>query len=354
MKLPVRRAHQLEARADRHRWLVEQLWADQAVGIVGGHPKSCKSFCALDLAVSVASGAPCLGRFPPAQTGRVLLFAGEDPLELVRERLDGVARAAGRKLDALDVFVITVPKLRLDVEDDRSRLSNTVEAMKPKLLVLDPFVRLHSGDENVVAEVAPLLDFLRGLQRRFGCSVLLVHHARKNAGSLRGGQALRGSSELFAWTDSSLSLRRKGDALLLGAEHRSAPGLDELPVELRSDDDGLALRVVERKADAEAQAAPHAAAAELTELILGTLRQSAEPMTPRKLRDACRVRMARVYDALAALTTTGAVMREGSGYRSNPSTNASASARQLPLPTPSIDTRVAVAGSAGIQARTQS
>jgi hypothetical protein len=334
VKLPVRRAHKLEPRADRHRWLVEQLWADQAVGIVGGHPKSCKSFCALDLAVSVATGAPCLGRFAPAQTGRVLLFAGEDPLELVRERLDGVARAAGRKLDGLDVFVITAPRLRLDVEDDRTRLSNTVEAIKPKLLVLDPFVRLHSGDENVVAEVAPLLDFLRGLQRRFHCSVLLVHHARKNAGSLRGGQALRGSSELFAWTDSNVSLRRKGDALLLGAEHRSGPGLDELPVELRSDGDGLALRVVERGPEAAAPAATPAESNRLTELIVATLRQSTQPMTPRQLRDVCRVRMARVYDALTALTTAGAVVREGSGYRSTPAAPTAAPDRQLPLPTP--------------------
>jgi hypothetical protein len=342
MKLPVRRAHQLDPRADRHRWLVEQLWADQAVGVVGGQPKSCKSFCALDLAVSVASGAPCLGRFAPAQTGRVLLFAGEDPLELVRERLDGVARASGRKLDGLDVFVITAPRLRLDIEDDRTRLSNTVEAMKPKLLVLDPFVRLHSGDENIVAEVAPLLDFLRGLQRRFGCSVLLVHHARKNAGNLRGGQALRGSSELFAWTDSSLSLRTKGDSLLLGAEHRSAPGLDEVPVELRAGEDGLALRVVERKPNAESQAAPLNESMALTNLILIALEQSAKPMTPRQLRDACRVRMARVYDALSALSGAGAVVREGSGYRSS----SPASARQLPLPTPPIATPVAVAGSA--------
>ena len=167
MKLPVRRAHQLEPRAERQRWLIEQLWADQAVGIVGGAPKSCKSFCALDLAVSVASGAPCLGRFQPAQQGRVLLFAGEDPPELVRERLAGIARSTDRQLEQLDVFIITAPKLRLDVDDDRVRLSNTVETMKPKLLVLDPFVRLHSGDENVVAEVAPLLDFLRSLQRRF-------------------------------------------------------------------------------------------------------------------------------------------------------------------------------------------
>lgn len=325
MKLPVRRAHQLEVQAERQRWLVEGLWAEQAVGIVGGAPKCCKSFCALDLAVSVASGAPCLGHFPVSRTGRVLLFAGEDPLELVRERLTGIARAGGRELDALDVFVITAPRLRLDVDDDRAKLSNTVEALKPKLLVLDPFVRLHSGDENVVAEVAPVLDFLRGLQRRFGCSVLLVHHARKNAGALRGGQALRGSSELFAWTDSSLSLRKKGDELLLAAEHRSAPGLDELPVALSADRDALALRVVERQTAADA---PIAVAPPLTELILRALNDSPEPMTPRQLRDVCRVRMARIYDALGELAASAAVMREGARYR------AAASSPPLPLPTP--------------------
>ena len=36
----------------------------EAVGILGGEPKCCKSFLALDLAVSVASGAPCLRQLP--------------------------------------------------------------------------------------------------------------------------------------------------------------------------------------------------------------------------------------------------------------------------------------------------
>jgi hypothetical protein len=223
----------------------------------------------------------------------------------------------------------------------RVKLSNTVEAMKPKLLVLDPFVRLHSGDENVVAEVAPVLDFLRGLQRRFGCSVLLVHHARKNAGALRGGQALRGSSELFAWTDASLSLRRKGDELLLGAEHRSAPGLDELPVALAADGDALALRVVERKTAADAPGETTTAAPPLTDLIVGALRESSKPMTPRRLRDACRVRMARVYDALGELAGTGRVLRDGARYRP------AAPDSQLPLPIRHRQMREAVAGSAG-------
>jgi len=39
----------------RRRWLIEELWSDQAVGIVGGEPKCCKSFLALDMAVAIAS-----------------------------------------------------------------------------------------------------------------------------------------------------------------------------------------------------------------------------------------------------------------------------------------------------------
>ena len=58
----VRRASDLVAQPKEDRWLIEGLWADQAVGIVGGEPKCCKSFLALDLAVSVASGAPTWSR----------------------------------------------------------------------------------------------------------------------------------------------------------------------------------------------------------------------------------------------------------------------------------------------------
>ena len=327
MRLPVRRAHQLETRGDDHRWLIESLWSDQAVGIVGGAPKSCKSFCALDMAVSVASGALCLGRFRALQTGRVLLFAAEDPLGLVRERLDGIARACGHELDQLEIFVITVPKLRLDVEDDRVKLLETVERIKPKLLVLDPFVRLHSGDENNVAEVVPVLDYLRNLQRRLGCCVLLVHHARKHTGGLHGGQALRGSSELFAWTDSSVLLRRKDDELRLAAEHRAAPGLDDLRVELRSDGDGLALRAVLAPTDTSSPKLTPI----LADRVLTVLRQSDQPLSPRDLRQACHVRTATLYQALSELIASGTIVRDAAGYRSAPAAPSCAVTATAPL-----------------------
>ena len=61
--LPVTPAHRLAERAAEQRWLVSSLWSEEAVGIIGGEPKCCKFFLALDLAVSVAAGTPCLRRF---------------------------------------------------------------------------------------------------------------------------------------------------------------------------------------------------------------------------------------------------------------------------------------------------
>src|ERR1700724_3185163 len=71
-QLPVQRASELsiDSAALTH-WLVQGLWSDQAVGILGGEPKCCKSFLALDLAVSVASGTHCLRQFPVHRTGPV-------------------------------------------------------------------------------------------------------------------------------------------------------------------------------------------------------------------------------------------------------------------------------------------
>lgn len=80
------------------------------VGIVVGEPKCCKSFLALDMAVSVAGGVPCLRRFTPMQTGRVLRHSAEDALQVVWQRLAGIAAAAGRAL--ADLFQ-TLPGYKL-------------------------------------------------------------------------------------------------------------------------------------------------------------------------------------------------------------------------------------------------
>ncbi len=309
--LPVRLAHQLEVQPEEQRWLIEGLWSAEAVGIVGGEPKCCKSFLALDMAVAVASGTPCLRRFPTACRGRVLLFAAEDSLAIVRQRLVGIAAATNTTLDALDIHVIIAPVVRLDIDLDRTRLENTVRALRPALLVLDPFVRLHRIDENASSDVAPLLDFLRGLQRRYKVAVVLVHHARKGASHIRAGQALRGSSELHAWGDSNLYLRRNvDDELSLAIEHRAAASTDGLSIALHADGDALALRVVDAAAPAVGAPAP-VSPLERVERILA---DATTPMTHRDIRDLAKIRAATVSDALTALVTDGRIVRTDGRY----------------------------------------
>jgi hypothetical protein len=307
--LPVEPAWALAERSQEHRWLVTGLWSEQAVGIVGGEPKCCKSFLALDLALAVASGTPCLRRFAVPRAGRVLLYAAEDALHIVRRRLDGIAVAAGVALADLDIQVITVPVLRLDLAGDRRDLAETVARLQPRLLVLDPFVRLHRIDENASGEVAPLLAFLRELQRRHGVAVTVVHHARKGGGAVRAGQALRGSSEFHAWGDSNLYLRREGEELTLTVEHRAAPSLKPITVELAQRADALALEVVDRQEPAPVPLVS------LDERIIAALAATDRALPFAELREHCRIRTATLRERIGALSASGRILKSDGGWR---------------------------------------
>ena len=306
-QLPVQPAWRLAEAPEQRRWLVDQLWSEEAVGIIGGEPKCCKSFLALDLAVAVAAGRPCLRRFAVPNPGRVLLYAAEDALHIVRRRLDGICAAAAVELADLDVQVITAL-----LEADQAKLDQTIARLKPRMLVLGPFVRLHRIDENVSGEVAPLLAYLRDLQRRHRLAVILVHHARKGAGAMRAGQALRGSSEFHAWGDSNLYLRRDADdRITLAVEHRAAPTMPALTLDLVQRADALALQVVERQSPAQPTVEPNT----LDDRIAAALAEAGQPQPFADLRASCRVRAATLYERIAAMTTAGRIIKSHDGYR---------------------------------------
>ena len=208
--------------------------------------------------------------------------------------------------------MITAPRLRLDLDADRASLHETVARLKPRLLVLDPFVRLHQIDENISGEVAPLLAYLRDLQRRHAAAVILVHHARKGAGNIRAGQALRGSSEFHAWGDSNLYLRRDGDdRITLSVEHRAAPAIPALTLELVQRADALALEVAQRIVHAPQPVAHQS----VDDRIAAALADAGQPQPFADLRALCRVRTATLYERLADMTSTGRVIKSGDGYR---------------------------------------
>ena len=308
-RLPVVRAAELDDARGAPHWLVDCLWARAGVGILGGAPKCCKSWLALDLAVSVASATPCLGAFDVRDRGPVMIYMAEDAAPIVKARLLGLCRHRGLALDTLPIDVITAPSLRIDQPRDQARLARTLRDAAPRLLVLDPFVRLHRIDENDAGEVAAVLGYLRTLQRELDLAVLVVHHARKNgpAGG-QAGQSLRGSGDLHAWGDSNLYLRRQKESLTLTIEHRAAAAPEPLVLRLEGGEgrDDTHLSLVERAAgDAEL------GSRDLDQAILAALAGSAEPLGRTALRASLRVRNERLGDALSRLAGRGEVVRVG-------------------------------------------
>lgn len=312
--LPVKRACDLADCAAKPKWLIEDLWADQAVGILGGEPKCCKTFLALDMAVSVASGTACLRRFQTFGTAPVLLFPAEDALCVVRQRLEGICAAAHTRLDALPIYVITAPRLLLDLPQDQEQLRQTVARIKPALLILDPFIRLHRSDENASKEVAPLLGYLRQLQRELDVAVLLVHHVRKGSAAKRPGQALRGSSDLHGWGDSNLYLRKNGSHLLLSVEHRAAPCRDSIPIELCQSGPALALTVKTDPQPTSMSAVTASARQNPCLRVIQTMAGLKGPVSIKQLRKLCRIRTATLCNTLGTLKNQGSVIHGPNGY----------------------------------------
>jgi len=306
---PVLRAGDIQAEAVSENWLIEDLWSAGAVGWVAGQPKICKSWLALEMAVSVATATPCLDRFEVHQPGRVLVYLAEDSPPAVRERLEALAHQRSVPISALDVHVVTASSMRLDLKRDQVRLLKTARAHSPRLLILDPLVRLHRADENSSAEVSALLGYLRELQRELDLSIVVVHHARKQGGSGSQGQGLRGSGDLWAWSDSAMYLKRKGDDIALTLEHRSAPTPHPLTLRLVGDAGPPHLELVEGEPEGAG-----GSGGSLEERILASL-TGGPPLSRAALRDRLSVRNLRLGEALERLSEEGLVERTPAGWR---------------------------------------
>ena len=306
--LPVVRIGEIRSEENAQRWLVEQLWGESSVGVIGGAPKCAKTWLGLDLALSVATGTACLGKYVVPRAGPVLVYLAEDALPVVRERVEGMARHRGLDLAGVEIHVITAPTLRLDRGPHRERLMETAKRIRPRLLLLDPLVRLHAIDENHATEVAGLLAYFRSLQRRLDVSVVLVHHTRKNApGGVASGQGLRGSSDLHAFGDSNLYLRRAKERLLLSSEHRAAPASPSVYLRLvATDAETTHLEVIAEPDERNRRG--------LQDRLLDLLVPGAV-LTRVKLRDTLSVKNERLGEALQSLEQAGRLRRTSAGWK---------------------------------------
>jgi hypothetical protein len=146
------------------------------------------------------------------------------------------------------------------------------------------------------------------LQRQLDLSVILVHHARKNAaGGVAAGQGLRGSSDLHAFGDSNLYLRRNSQRLVLSSEHRAAPASPPVYLELvATNAQTTHLEVVAELRDERRRS--------LQEQVLAILPQGTA-LTRAKLRNDLSVKNERLGKALESLEQAGRIRRTSAGWQ---------------------------------------
>ena len=303
------RAGDVQARDPANRFLIDTILAS-GCSVLASDPKCGKTWTGLTMAVAVASGVPCFGRFDVRQPGPALLMLAEDGPAGAKERLVSICRSQDLDLNALPIDIITAARLRIDTERDQQRLARTIERLQPRFLLLDCWVRLVGNiNSNDAGAVSQVLGYLRELQREYGTNICLVHHARKGSGG--SGVSIRGSGDFWAWYDSGLHLRRRGAKVSLTIEHRAAPPPDPLTLALVGEDDDLHLALVEDDdGDLLQSGTPRDLAAEVSAF----LSLAGAPVSGVKLREALRCKTSSLSAVLSRLGERGAIVREGTGW----------------------------------------
>lgn len=196
------------------KWLVTGHLPEQSIGWIVGLPKVFKSFYAMELGFSVASGSAFLGRFDagaPLNERRVLLVQFESSLPSFQTRVRSMATRYGTIPSSI-FFLSNVPVI-LEDEASRERIERELEQIRPELLILDPLAAMTTGDENSATEMGVVVRTLRGWRDTYGCAIVTVHHANKTKqeGNGRAGLKMRGSTALYGSSEATISIERPDD-----------------------------------------------------------------------------------------------------------------------------------------------
>ena len=200
-----------------HPWLVDGLLPMAGFSIVGAKPKVGKSTLARNLALTIARGENFMDR-KTAQGPVVYLALEEKRAEVQRhfQRMGGL-------VEPVFVHVGAAP------EEAVNELALAIIQHKPVLAIIDPLLKLvRVTNANDYAEVSRVLEPLIELARTSGCHLLCVHHLGK--GERIGGDALLGSTALFAAADTLLLMQRHDHIRTIATTQRYGEDLPETVV----------------------------------------------------------------------------------------------------------------------------
>lgn len=280
------------------------------IGIIAGEVASGKTHVLLDLALAAATGGATFGGVRFRESMSVLYCGGDNPRELLQDRLKELARGRGDELP--ENLAIFTGALNIASAAGAAKLRRLVEYSRAKLVILDLFTTYVSGvDENAAGEVAPVFVALRQISDATGCTFLLAHQLNK-AGILGKAKewlsAVRGSVGISGSVDFLYTMTQSGDwpaiiRTLRQRKNRDGQEADALSFSIEATEDGG--RRLEWQPG-------HVTNADLEATVLAFVK--ANPgKTKGDIAHAIGKGRTRVFHAVDALASSGTVCLEKAG-----------------------------------------
>jgi hypothetical protein len=242
--------------------------------VVYGAPKECKSFWVLDLSLHIAFGRDYRGC--RTKQGDVIYIVCEGQSGFCT-RVIANARQMPRK-EPSDFFVMPT---RLNLTNEVQLLIADIarQCPCPAVIVLDTLSRTFDGDENTNQDMSKYVEACGALEDRFGCAVVVVHHAGHDKKKRRP----RGASSLMAAADTLISVGRDKRSGVFVAEVQLMKDGPEgaqfastlKPIELSKDEDGDPIQtcvVVPARSTTIINSSSYAAPSKVDAILLETLR----------------------------------------------------------------------------------
>ena len=251
-------------------WLIEGvIEANTLCGLVGAS-YSGKSFLALDMALSIASGLP----FHEATTaqGSVLFIACEGNRGLIN-RIEAWCRSKGINRSEVPLQISQRSILMHDDQYIRSILDEVTKLTDVSLIVIDTLASVFgSYNENNTPDINWFITNCNKL-RDAGPSVMVVHHTGHN------GERARGNSAFYAALDTEMRVsKNRSNVELSCSKMKDAEQFDPLKFrmvacDLGNDSSSVFLQKIGAK-DKPSELTPH------EELALKTFKQGTNANVP--------------------------------------------------------------------------
>ena len=204
-------------------WLVEGLLPQGEVSLLGADGGTGKGIWQAQLVAYVTAGKTS-GFFPqpPGQTGRVLIFAGEDdPSKVLKARLMAAGADMSRVMVQTSDAYFSRTGNPLCIPD--KSFAKYIESAAPALVLIDPLQSfLPAGVEMVSRnQMRAALLPLKALCARLGCAALIAMHTNKRS-NVSGRARLADSSDIWDIARSVLMMGRDKNSGQLYLSHEKS------------------------------------------------------------------------------------------------------------------------------------